>query len=309
MTYNRLKSWGFREIKTDNPKIINYEGLENKENKMTSYEIFPGVFIMYINLKKKYQAKASNSPGNTGFRIGFCAEGNYFTYINYAKILITTNEIFLGKAIPKSKMSYTSSHNTRAFNIIIVDKKIEKKDFSYPFIKSFLDSIKNIKDIGRVIDDKTLVSLAKELVQVLESCDFNLISLKSLELIYRISLLNSNSFKDTYYQSDSFFYIEKIEAYMRENLEKNISLDYICEKFKISKSSLTHKFMGKYQYTPMKYLSKLRLIRAEDLLINTDKSITEISLEVSFTNTSNFTRAFKAFTGRSPSEYRKKNKI
>lgn len=309
MTYNRLKSWGFKEIKTEDPRIINYEGLENKENKMVSYEIFPGIFVMYINLKKKYQVKKAYSSGNIGFRIGFCIEGNYFTYINDSKILITTNELFLGKALPETKMSYTSSHNTRAFNIIIADKKIDADNFSYPFIKSFIACFKNIKDIGKVIDDKDLVDLAKDLILVLESKDFKLISLKSLELIYRTSLVNSASFKNIYYQKQSLYYLEKIEAYMRENLGNDIKLDHICQVFKISKSNLTLKFMRKYQYTPMKYLAKLRLLRAESLLVNTDKSITDISLEVSFNNSSNFTRAFKAFTGQSPSEYRKKNKL
>ena len=50
MKENRLKSWGFEEFPTEDPRIINYIGLESPENKMTSYEIFPGVFVLYISL-------------------------------------------------------------------------------------------------------------------------------------------------------------------------------------------------------------------------------------------------------------------
>ncbi len=48
MKENRLKSWGFEEFPTEDPRIINYIGLESPENKMTSYEIFPGVAMKAI---------------------------------------------------------------------------------------------------------------------------------------------------------------------------------------------------------------------------------------------------------------------
>ena len=82
MKESRLKSWGFEEFPTEDPRIINYIGLESPENKITSYEIFPGVIVLYISLKKKYNANNSSAKGNRGYRIGYCYEGNYFTYIN-----------------------------------------------------------------------------------------------------------------------------------------------------------------------------------------------------------------------------------
>ncbi len=57
----------------------------------------------------------------------------------------------------------------------------------------------------------------------------------------------------------------------------------------------------------MKYIQRLKLIYSEDLLLNTDKSILEISNDLNFQNPSNFNRAFKDFTGLSPSQYRKQN--
>ena len=101
--------------------------------------------------------------------------------------------------------------------------------------------------------------------------------------------------------------MEEVEKYMKENLDKNLNLDHLAKKFKISKSTLNTKFTRSFQYTPMKYIQRLKLIYSEDLLINTDKSILEISNDLNFQNPSNFNRAFKDFTGLSPSQYRKQN--
>lgn len=55
MKENRLKSWGFEEFPTEDPRIINYIGLESPENKMTSYEIFPGGHCTLHQSKEKIQ--------------------------------------------------------------------------------------------------------------------------------------------------------------------------------------------------------------------------------------------------------------
>ena len=56
-------------------------------------------------------------------------------------------------------------------------------------------------------------------------------------------------------------------------------------------------------------MNNLRMMKAEEILMKTDKNITEISMELGFTSPSNFTRSFKKFTGLSPSEYRKKEAL
>ena len=181
MKDTRLKSWGFESFPTSDPRIINYIGIENPENKMTSYELIPGVFVLYISLDKKYEAKNSASKGSLGYRIGYCYEGNYFTYIKDSKVLITTNELFIGRSIPESKFSFTTSHRTRAFNIIILDKVLDKNSKLFPYIGKFLYNFKNIKNMGYVMREKSLINLANNLILALKSEDFLLIKLLTLK--------------------------------------------------------------------------------------------------------------------------------
>jgi AraC-like DNA-binding protein len=57
--------------------------------------------------------------------------------------------------------------------------------------------------------------------------------------------------------------------------------------------------------TPQKEVAHMRQLRAEYLLQHSDSSIAEIAYQVGYTDTTVFTRAFKRWTGKVPSEFRK----
>ena len=56
------------------------------------------------------------------------------------------------------------------------------------------------------------------------------------------------------------------------------------------------------------YRNSMRLLTAKKMLINTDDSITKISYECGFDNSSYFSKLFKRSEKISPKEYRKFNK-
>jgi len=307
MTNKGLNTWGFIANPTKDKNIIEYEGVSCPKNKMKAYRIFPGVFVMYINLEEKYHANNSDYNGRFGYRISYCYEGNYYTHINNTKVLIT-REIFVGKCIPKSLESHTTNNRTIAFNIVIVPKELEKDLDYYKIIEKFIKIADNIKDIGIILNSKELLFVAKQLIDNLKKEDLYLLTLKTLELIYMISEENVNEIRKKYYHENNTEELLEIERFIANNLNVEINLDLICKKFKVSKSYLNNKFMRKFQYTPIKYLNNMRMIKAEELLIKTDMDITKIAEKVGFNNPSNFTRSFKKFTGISPSKYRKNNK-
>lgn len=301
-----IESWGFKILTTEDADILYFKHLDFADNRITSYRLFPGVYIMFIDFKHKYNAKDSEYGGRYGYRIGYSYEGNYYTYINKNKVLIT-REIFVGKYIPKAKESYSTSDRTIAFNISIVPKELEKDFYYYTFIEEFIRIVEGTKDIGYIISDEKIIYRANELIEILKNKDKKLIGLKTLELIYLISKKKLSDNRKKYYKKDLQDDINKIEEYLRLNISEKINLDFLSKNFKISKTNLNNKFIRKFQYTPMRYLNNLRMIEAEKLLIDLEKEITDIAQDVGFSNPSNFSRSFKKFTGFSPSEYRKNN--
>lgn len=61
-------------------------------------------------------------------------------------------------------------------------------------------------------------------------------------------------------------------------------------------------------FSPKDYIIKSFLYKAEQLLISTDKTITEISMLTGFENVSGFNRQFRQKNNMSPSEFRKRYK-
>jgi AraC-like DNA-binding protein len=57
---------------------------------------------------------------------------------------------------------------------------------------------------------------------------------------------------------------------------------------------------------PFQYINKLRLTEAADELTQTDKSVTDIALDLGFNDSNYFSRLFKKHLGLSPREYRNK---
>lgn len=82
----------------------------------------------------------------------------------------------------------------------------------------------------------------------------------------------------------------------------------ICELAKFTPYSRSHLSMLFKAYTGktiVSYLQELKLIRAKELLRNTDYTIGEIIVDLRYESLSTFTHTFKKFTGLSPSEFRK----
>jgi AraC-like DNA-binding protein len=52
------------------------------------------------------------------------------------------------------------------------------------------------------------------------------------------------------------------------------------------------------------YLSRLRIERAKNLLLNPNLRISEIAFEVGFQSLTHFNRVFKRVLGQSPTDYR-----
>lgn len=66
---------------------------------------------------------------------------------------------------------------------------------------------------------------------------------------------------------------------------------------------LFHRYFGK---SPAQYYLSLRIERARELLLYTDRSVLDVAVAVGFASTSHFAQWFRRFHGTSPSDLRKK---
>jgi len=96
-----------------------------------------------------------------------------------------------------------------------------------------------------------------------------------------------------------------IDDYIKENLAKDISVNSICSKFKISKNKLYHISHDWFKMPIGEYVSQVRIDEAKRLLSSTDIPVNQISVIVGMNDYNYFSRFFRLRVGISPLKYRK----
>ncbi len=96
--------------------------------------------------------------------------------------------------------------------------------------------------------------------------------------------------------------------FMRENIHKRLTLKEIAEYSGFSSSHFSTLFQKKTGYSPLNYLSQLKIQQACQYLDFSDMKINQISLMIGFDDPFYFSRIFTKTMGASPSEYRSKKK-
>lgn len=102
--------------------------------------------------------------------------------------------------------------------------------------------------------------------------------------------------------------IEKGVLYMNMYFDKkNITVGDIAKRCNISEVYFRKLFREEYGLSPLKYISKLRIKRAQKLLESGYYRVSEAAALSGFDDMKYFSTVFKKVVGMSPSEYREKN--
>ena len=72
----------------------------------------------------------------------------------------------------------------------------------------------------------------------------------------------------------------------------------------LSEAHFIRRFRAVFGETPHRYLQRRRVERAMFMLRETDRSVTDIGLDVGFSSLGTFSRTFHEIVGESPSDYR-----
>lgn len=131
--------------------------------------------------------------------------------------------------------------------------------------------------------------------------------------IVRLLTLVAHEFELISPQEDDALYanyrmaIQNALDYIDSHYTENIHLNDICKIALMSVSQFSYIFKQITGKTIFEYINYLRIRLAVKLLVNTNKSILNISCECGFFEPEYFCRVFKKTTGYPPSIYRKKS--
>ena len=101
----------------------------------------------------------------------------------------------------------------------------------------------------------------------------------------------------------------KILKYVTENMgNPDLKIDDIAEAMGMSRSVLYAKIKQSMSMKPIDFVRHIRIMRASELLQQTDDTLASISFEVGFSDPKYFSKVFKKEMGIVPSEYRERTK-
>ncbi len=231
-------------------------------------------------------------------------------------------------------------------NIAITNRKKESvKGFQQDFLRKELDDLIHFIEIGdhseiskkvkiiydRMIDPQTdseavglniqyllhrLLGLAYELdaninqdeiMQYMKDAVFSSDKIHGNELKFLHFVEEYADYLKQLRQNTAKGTINQIEAEIENNYAKNLSLKSLGEKYYINSAYLGQIFKKNYGCNFKDYLNNVRIRKAAEIMLRTNKKIYEIAEDVGYRNIEYFINKFEDIYGMTPSRFRKRN--
>lgn len=221
----------------------------------------------------------------------YVIEGESYAYANQKEYLLKKGDVFI--SFPYQVHNYKTIVDGK-FLIIIFPPEV-----LFSMNRVFFD---NTPQTNR-ISSEYITTLFERLVTENKSFFHHNIVCGYLNLIIphmlkHIGLLPFSDIKNSS--------IDSILHYCANHYREKLSLEVVAENIHVNKYYISKTVNSTLNLSFTEFVNSLRIIKACDLLKNTDKSITYIAGEVGFGTLRTFNRAFKTMMGETPRDYRKK---
>jgi YesN/AraC family two-component response regulator len=98
--------------------------------------------------------------------------------------------------------------------------------------------------------------------------------------------------------------ITKAKAFIEQNHAEDLSLGTVAKAVNTSTFYFCKMFKKATGINFTEYVSRVRIEKSKNLLLNPNLRVSEIAYEIGFQSLTHFNRVFKKIVGQSPTEYR-----
>jgi AraC-like DNA-binding protein len=107
-------------------------------------------------------------------------------------------------------------------------------------------------------------------------------------------------------QRDSLVQLRRARDHADRSYAQSLSLEELASVACMSKYHFLRLFRETYGITPMEYVSRRRIERAQDLLRATNLTVTEVCFAVGFSSLGSFSSRFRALVGESARDFQRR---
>ncbi|HEX2774437.1 MAG TPA: AraC family transcriptional regulator [Micromonosporaceae bacterium] len=99
-------------------------------------------------------------------------------------------------------------------------------------------------------------------------------------------------------------HLRRARDHIDRHYQENLDLDQLAAVAGVSKYHFARSFETAYGETPIRYLTRRRVERAQDLLRSANLTVTEVCMAVGFASLGSFSSRFAQLVGETPTAYR-----
>jgi AraC-like DNA-binding protein len=234
------------------------------------------------------------AQGISQYILIYCIKGEGWFSVEGVKKQVKANEYFI---LPKNKAHEYGSEIGNPWTIYWVHFDGESAEY----LASYLQPAKK-KPPFFVAPSSLRLMIFDDIISHLE------LSNNSDNLIYASSSLYA--FLTSFHRlnikitNKEFNPIEELINYMKNNLDKNLTLKQFAEHVSMSPSHLSAIFKRKTKYSPVNLFTNLKIQKASQLLLDEQHSIKTIALTLGFDDPYHFSRIFKRVMGVAPKYFK-----
>jgi YesN/AraC family two-component response regulator len=222
--------------------------------------------------------------------------------------LIPNNTIH--RALPNKDDPVTST--IIFFSPTLIYKDVVDDSFSYLHL---FDLTKKSKNYKISLSQKEQVKLEEQLQLILQETTSQLIGSRHACLLivhqiildlYRIRINGKQDLSEGSYSSE---WIRDILIYINEHIDEPLTLTALAQKALVSPAHFSRVFKETTGIGLIVYLNTKRIIKAKELLLETNHTIAHIAEMCGFESMPQFYRTFKKYNEKTPATFRKENRI
>ncbi len=98
--------------------------------------------------------------------------------------------------------------------------------------------------------------------------------------------------------------LRKVEDYVVEHIAEEIPIKALATLVELSSSHFAHVFKETTGMTPLQFITRQRITRAQQLIRETSCNLIDVGLDVGYTSPSHFAQVFRRVVGVTPTEFR-----
>lgn len=225
---------------------------------------------------------------HTNIELVHCYDGEFVVDCGKEKYFLQAGENML--LLPGQLHSFCTPHNAKTYLCI----------FSGDFVAAWFGQIQNSKSglqlcipvFGNIRDDE-IEEFQKTNCRYLQK-----------SFLYKVcSYASKGGFESIEIHTDVNLDLQIID-YVNENYDKKISVPTLSNHFYTTQKCISNCFHKHFACSFNDYLNNIRLVRSLKDLKETNKTITDISIDCGFSSTRTFNRIFLAAYQTTPTEYR-----